>query len=62
MVGLCLKFRQTTDELSEPDALKLSINNKSVKVADLFTLDVHDYNLPVFGDERSMVIPTAKPE
>lgn len=58
---IAMKGRQTEDELPQLDDLKLDRGGRRVYARDLFSIDVHRYNLPVTGDHRSLVIlsPTA---
>lgn len=57
---IAMKGKHADDEISGLNDLALSINGSAVKAPELFSIDVREYTLPVLGDQRSLIILTAK--
>jgi 16S rRNA (guanine527-N7)-methyltransferase len=57
---IAMKGKQAEAEVSSLNSLELTVNDRQTDVRSLFTIDVHPYALPVLGDQRSLIILTAK--
>ncbi|MEW6079820.1 MAG: 16S rRNA (guanine(527)-N(7))-methyltransferase RsmG [Thermodesulfobacteriota bacterium] len=57
---IAMKGKHAGSEIAGLNDLALSMDGKSVKAADLFSIDIHEYALPVLGDRRALIILTGK--